>query len=104
MKHLIAQKSSWVAALALLCAWSNPAQAQSDDFGLTESEVEIMTGFGELIEFIPEFELLETAMAVLQGDIGALTNLLDDELLADIAGYGLAVDALLKWSDSVGHV
>lgn len=90
--------------LVLVHLWTSPlvVVAQSDDFGLSETEVDILTGFGDLTQFIPQFELLETAVAVLQGDIGALTNLLDVEFLADLAGYGLAADALQAGMDAVG--
>lgn len=94
-----------IAAMLVVASWfalPSSTCAQSDDFGLTETEVSIMTTFGDLTEFIPQFQLLETAVSVLQGDIGALSNLLNVELLADIAGYGLAVDALNLGMNALG--
>lgn len=59
-----------VVLLASTIAFQAPflqVNAQSDEIGMTESQQETLIGFGELLEFIPVFELLEEAVEILEG-------------------------------------
>ncbi len=59
-----------VVLLASTIAFQAPClqvNAQSDEIGMTESQQETLVGFGELLDFIPLFELLEDAVEILEG-------------------------------------
>lgn len=76
MRHRTVHFTTRVAALifAFALGWADPMQAQSDDFGLTESETATLVAFGDLLDFIDVFEPLQDVVDGFQSTVTGLTG------------------------------
>lgn len=96
-----------LSSIAAFQASSNHVHAQSDDFGLSQNEQDILIGFGDLIDFTAIWDALESAVDALSvvvnnawNTISPMVNTVGDAItnignaISATSGFQATVDAL----------
>lgn len=94
MKHLNLNIAAIGIAVVAMSFWTNRLQAQSDDFGLSESETATLVAFGDLLDFIDVFEPLQGIVNGFQSTVTGLTGQ-TTEMITNVAGLTSEVENVL---------